>query len=134
MIASGTNTSKGFKVSQREGNQIRTNDEDKDHDTDVTIEVRDKVGHLAARASNTFGQFDDQTSSGPYQLEILNRVDSAALEGGNVLIRVDPKGDDTWRFNFIVELHMDDGSVLTASADGLEVNESTERQQVFGIV
>jgi hypothetical protein len=114
--------------------QFRTNDDDKDHDTNVTIEVRDKVGHLAARASNTFGRFDDQTSSGPYQLEILNRVDSAALEGGNVLIRVDPKGNDTWRFNFIVELHMDDGSVLSASADGLEVNESTERQQVFGIV
>jgi hypothetical protein len=29
---------------------------------------------------------------------------------------------------------MDDGSVLSASADGLEVNEGTERQQVFGIV
>ena len=114
--------------------QFRTNDDDKDHDTNVTIEVRDKVGHLAARVSDTFGPFHDQTNGGPYQLEILNRVDSAALQGGNVLIRIDPKGHDTWRFNFIVELHMDDGSVLTASADGLEVNESTEQQQVFGIV
>ncbi len=114
--------------------QFRTNDDDKDHDTNVTIEVRDKVGHLAARVSDTFGPFHDQTSGGPYQLEILNRVDSAALQGGNVLIRIDPKGHDTWRFNFIVELHMNDGSTFTASADGVEVNESTEQQQVFGIV
>jgi hypothetical protein len=114
--------------------QFRTNDENKDHDTNVTVEVRDKIGHLAARVSDTFGPFDDQTSNGPFQLEILNRVDSAALQGGNVLIRIDPKGDDTWRFNFVVELHMDDGSQLTASADGIELNESTEQQQQFGII
>jgi hypothetical protein len=114
--------------------QFRTNDDDKDHDTNVTIEVRDRVGHLAARMSDTVGPFHDQTSNGPFPLEILNKVDSAALQGGNVLIRVDPKGNDTWRFNFIVELHMDDGSTLTSSADGVEVNESTEQQQVFGIV
>jgi hypothetical protein len=114
--------------------EFRTNDEDKDHDTNVTIEVRDRIGHLAARLSDTFGPFHDQTSTGPYQLELLNRVDSAALEGGKVLIRIDPKGNDTWRFNFIVELHMDDGSTLSASADGVELNEGTEQQQVFGIV
>jgi hypothetical protein len=84
--------------------------------------------------SDTLGPFHDQTSNGPFQLEILNKVDTAALQGGNVLIRVDPKGNDTWRFNFIVELHKDDGSSLTATADGVEVNESTEQQQVFGII
>jgi len=114
--------------------QFRTNDENKDHDTNVTVEVRDKIGHLVARVSDTLGPFDDQTSNGPFQLEILNRVDNAALQGGKVLIRIDPKGDDTWRFNFLVELHMDDGSQLTASADGIELNESTEQQQQFGIV
>src|SRR5215469_11795750 len=113
--------------------QFRTNDEDKDHDTNVTIEVRDRIGHLAARVSDTFGPFHDQTSSGPFQLEILNRIDASALKGGNVLLRVDPKGNDTWRFNFLVELHMDDGSTLSASADGVEFNQDTEQQQVFGI-
>src|SRR5215475_1440219 len=119
MIASGATHCKQQRLEMSILNnasvQFRTNDNDKDSDTNITIEVRDKIGHLAARTSNTFGKFDDQTSSGPFQLEILNRVDSAALQGGNVLIRVDPKGDDEWHFNFIVELHMDDGSVLTAS-------------------
>jgi hypothetical protein len=114
--------------------QFRTNDDDKDHDTNVTIEVRDKIGHLVARVSDTFGPFHDQTSSGPFALEVLNKVDSSRLEGGKVLIRIDPKGNDTWRFNFLVELHMDDGSVLNASADGVELNEGTEQQQEFGIV
>jgi hypothetical protein len=41
---------------------FRTNDENKDHDTNVTVEVRDNVGELVARVSNTFGPFDDQTT------------------------------------------------------------------------
>jgi len=113
---------------------FRTNDENKDHDTNVTAEVRDSGGELIARASDTFGPFDDQTSHGPFQLEVLNQAEKAALHEGNVLIRIDPKGDDTWRFNFITELHFDDGSTLSASADGVELNESTEQQQTFGIV
>ena len=75
--------------------QFRTNDDDKDHDTNITIEVRDRVGHLAARMSDTLGPFHDQTSSGPYQLEILNRVDGAALEdAGNYITKL-PKAEHT---------------------------------------
>jgi hypothetical protein len=113
---------------------FRTNDENKDHDTNVTVEVRDNVGELVARVSDTFGPFDDQTSNGPFQLEVLNRVEKSTVQNGNVLIRIDPKGDDTWRFNFIVKLHFDDGSTLIASADGVELNEHEEQQQTFGIV
>lgn len=113
---------------------FRTNDENKDHDTNVTVEVRDNVDQLVARVSDTFGPFDDQTSNGPFELEVLNRAEKETLQEGTVLIRIDPKGDDTWRFNFITELRFDDGSALSASADGVELNESTEQQQTFGIV
>jgi hypothetical protein len=112
---------------------FHTNDEDKDHDTNVTIEVRDSNGQMAAHVSDTFGPFHDHTNNGPYNLTILNHASKDDLRGGNVLLRVDPVGDDTWRFNFLVDLLFDDGSRLTASADGLEVNEETEQQQTFGI-
>jgi hypothetical protein len=112
---------------------FHTNDENKDHDTNVTIEVRDRNGQLAARVSNTFGAFDDHTEDGPYNLPIVNHSDKSDLQGGNVLLRVDPVGDDTWRFNLFVNLLFDDGSHLTVVADGLEVNEESERQQTFGL-
>ena len=88
---------------------------------------------IVASISDTFGPFDDQTSHGPFQLDVLNHADKAAMIGGDVLLRVDPKGDDTWRFNFIVVLHFDDATALTSSATGVELNESTEQQQTFGI-
>jgi hypothetical protein len=113
---------------------FRTNDEDKDHDTNVTVEVRDRGGELAARISDTFGAFHDQTSNGPYELQVLNGTQKSELKNGTVLVRVDPKGDDTWRCNVEVDLHFDDNSTLTATADGLEYNEQTEQQQTFGIV
>ena len=112
---------------------FRTNDEDKDHDTNVTVEVRDHSGELAARVSDTLGAFHDQTSDGPYELEVLNGTQKSELKNGTVLIRIDPKGDDTWRCNVEVDLHFADGSTLTATADGLELNEQTEQQQTFGI-
>jgi len=112
---------------------FRTNDENKDHDTNVTTEVRDREGRLVAQASDTYGPFDDQTSHGPFDLQILNKEDKSDLDGGTALIRIDPKGDDTWRFNFLLALHFDDGSELSAEADGLELNESTEQTQTFAI-
>jgi len=112
---------------------FHTNDEDKDHDTNVTIEVRAGSGQMTARVSDTFGPFHDHTNTGPFNLTILNHSGKEDLQGGNVLLRVDPVGDDTWRFNFLVDLIFDDGSHLTASADGLEVNEETEQQQTFGL-
>ena len=36
---------------------FHTNDEDKDRDINVTIEVRDSGGGMAARVSDTFGPF-----------------------------------------------------------------------------
>jgi len=112
---------------------FRTNDDDKDHDTNVTAEVRDRFENLVARVSDTFGHFDDQTSNGPFSLELLGQPSKSSVEGGTVLIRIDPKGNDTWRFNFVVKLHFDDGSILSPSADGIELNEHEEQQQTFGI-
>ncbi|TQF02607.1 hypothetical protein E6W39_10445 [Kitasatospora acidiphila] len=112
---------------------FHTNDENKDHDTNVTVEVRDRNGQMAARVSDTFGAFNDHTNNGPYNLSILNHASKDDLQGGNVLLRVDPVGDDTWRFNLFVDLLFADGSHLTATADGLEVNEESEQQQTFGL-
>ncbi|MEW2625501.1 hypothetical protein [Streptomyces sp. NPDC048106] len=112
---------------------FHTNDENKDHDTNITIEVRDNRGGMTARVSNTFGPFNDHTNTGPYNIPVLNHTGKDELRGGTVLLRVDPVGDDTWRFNFNVDLLFDDGSHLTSSADGLEVNEESEQQQTFGI-
>jgi hypothetical protein len=112
---------------------FHTNDDDKDKEINVTIEVRDNEGELAAQISDTFGEFPDQTNNGPFYLQVLNREDKSKLAGGTVLIRADPQGDQAWNFNFLLELHFDDSSTLSSSANGLRLNEKEQQTQTFGI-
>jgi hypothetical protein len=84
---------------------FHTNNEDKDSDSHVTVQVFKNDGDLAAQTDNDFGHFDDHSNNGPYNLEVLNNAPiKSALAGGKVLIRIDPNGHDTWRFNFTLRL------------------------------
>jgi hypothetical protein len=65
---------------------FRTNDDDKNKETNVTVEVRDNLGELAARISDPFGLFDDQTTNGPFNLEVLKQDEKSELDGGSVML------------------------------------------------
>ncbi len=112
---------------------FHTNDDKKDFDTHVTITVRDSNGSVAARISDDFGEFKDHSDSGPFELLIENASSFELLQAGNVELRIDPVGDDRWRFNFVVDLRFTDGSHLTSSAEGHDMDQD-RKQQVFGIV
>ena len=111
---------------------FHTNDDDKDHDTHVTVTVRDHDGDVVARVSDDFGHFPDHSDNGPFNLQIEDPSSQTALKQGSVTIRVDPVGNDTWKFNFFLELIFSDDSRLSASADGLELTDERQ-EQAFGI-
>lgn len=111
---------------------FHTNDDDKDHDTNVTVTVRQADGTIAAHISDTFGHFPDHSDSGPFNLEIFNPGTRGEVQGGNFTLRVDPVGNDTWRLNTVVDLRFSDGSHLNGAADGLELTDERQ-QQSFGL-
>ena len=112
--------------------KFHTNNEDKDSDTHVTVTVRDSSNVIAARVDNDFGHFDDNSDSGPFGVPVRNASSKAVMQTGNVTIRVDPNGHDTWRFNFDLDLLFDDGSHLSGTAAGLELNQN-RREQTFAL-
>jgi hypothetical protein len=112
--------------------RFHTNDEDKDDDTHVTVTINDDNNVVAARISDDFGHFDDHSDAGPFGLEILNASEKGDLQRGAVLLRIDPNGHDTWRFNFFLDLEFSDGSHLSGGADGLELTQD-RREQQFGL-
>lgn len=111
---------------------FHTNNEDKDDDTHVTITLTDGNGVVAARISNDFGHFDDNSDEGPYALSIVNRSRKDLLQRGTITLRIDPNGHDTWRFNFFLDMTFSDGSRLSGGANGLELTQN-RRTQTFGI-
>jgi len=111
---------------------FHTNDEDKDGDTHVTLTVRDVDGLVCAQVDNDFGGFPDHSDEGPFGLIIRNRQRDDLLQSGTFTIRIDPNGDDTWRFNFNLVLTFNDGSTLSGGVQGLQLSEAA-RQQDFGL-
>lgn len=111
---------------------FHTNDEDKDDDSQVEVTVRLMDQTVVASIADEFGHFDDHSDAGPFDLLITQAASRGALKTGSVAVKISPNGNDTWRFNFFLDLLFDDGAHLIAWANGLEVTESRQEQS-FGI-
>jgi hypothetical protein len=109
--------------------KFHTNDDDKNEDTHLTVVVRDEEGNIAARIDDDFGLFRDQSDSGPFDLELLNKSPKGALRSGTVEIRIDPANTDVWKFNYFLDLLFTDESHLTSEAQGLRLSEVDKEQQ-----
>jgi hypothetical protein len=112
--------------------KFHTNDDDKNEDTHLTVVVRDEEGNIAARIDDDFGLFKDQSDSGPFDLELLNKAQKVKLRSGTVEIRIDPENTDVWKFNYFLDLLFTDESHLTSEAQGLRLSE-VDKQQQFAI-
>lgn len=112
--------------------KFHTNDDDKDGDTHVTITVRDANQVIAARVDSDFGHFNDNSDNGPFGVIIKNRSAKSNMEAGNVTVRIDPNGHDTWKFNFYLQLFFDDGTNLGCEKEGLVLSQD-RREATFPI-
>lgn len=103
-----------------------TGDDDKDGDTLVTVRLttNDDNEQDIATLSDLLRGFPNGYASPPYGLSVVNPVPKDQLWGSTrLIIRIDPNGNDTWRFNAYVELTFFDGSRVKAEIDGVELNE-----------
>jgi hypothetical protein len=111
---------------------FHTNDEDKDSDTLVSVSVQNSAATVAAQIEDNFQHFADHSDAGPYDLLLVNPLTRDQLKTGHMIIRITPHGDDTWRFNFFLDLRFSDGSHLFARASRLQLTETFYAQR-FGI-
>jgi len=111
---------------------FHTNGEDKDDDSRVEVTVRLMDQTVVASIADEFAHFDDHSDAGPFDLLITQAATRGALKTGSVAVKIEPNGDDTWRFNFFLDLLFEDAAHLIAWANGLEVTQS-RREQSFGI-
>ena len=116
---------------------FQTNDDDKNDDTRVVVDVdallpRGKT--VVAQIAGEFGKFGNDSEAGPFALCVLvPTVTRNQLKTGSVTIQIDTRGaDDTWRFNFLLDLIFSDGAHLLARANGIELTQDSPPQS-FGI-
>jgi hypothetical protein len=107
--------------------------DDKDRDTNVTIVVRQQDGTIAARASDNFGAFPNNSNNGPYNLVIENNSSKSAMRSGSAEITTNPVGNDRWVFNMDLELQFSDGSKLSVDAENVDLDSERQTSATFGV-
>ena len=102
---------------------FHTNDDDKDNDTLVEVEVRLSDQTVVAKLSDHLGHFPDHSDAGPFVLLMVHPARRSQLRTGsvNILAFATFGHGDTWRFNFVVDLLFDDGAHLLARANGVQL-------------
>jgi aqualysin 1 len=107
---------------------FHTNDEDKDYDTDATVEIYAKNGKLVASAGiGSWQRFANNEDDGPFNLTTLDpSVTMSSLHGGSVRIVIRPNGHDTWRFNFNTRINFSDGGSLSVGRVGVQMSQEHE--------
>ncbi len=112
---------------------FHTNDDDKDDDTEVSVKVRLRDRRtVVAQTSGAFAKFGDNGDAGPFALLVVDPVTREQLKTGNVVFDIIPVGNDTWRFNYLLDLRFTDGGHLLSRANGVELTQD-HRSQSFGI-
>jgi hypothetical protein len=116
---------------------FQTNDDDKNDDTRVVVDVNAALPRgktVVAEIAGEFGTFGNDSETGPFALPVLiPGVTRSQFKKGSVTLWLSTQGsDDTWRFNFLVDLIFSDGAHLLARATGVELTQSSPKQS-FGI-
>jgi hypothetical protein len=112
---------------------FQPNYDDMNDSTTVEVKVHLRDGRtVVAESSNAFATFGNDSEMGPFALLVINPVTREQLKTGHVTIDTLTAGDDTWRFNFLLDLIFSDGGHLLARATGIELTQDSGSQS-FGI-
>jgi hypothetical protein len=84
-----------------------TTNDNKDSDSQLTVQVLNSSGVVKAQAIGFFGQFGNG-STNTVVLRVKPNVKFETLVGGTVRLGFQPNGDDTWKFGYDLSLDFSD--------------------------
>ncbi|MFF3152617.1 hypothetical protein [Streptomyces sp. NPDC057910] len=102
-----------------------TLDDNKDHDTLLTVQVLDGSSRVAASATGFFGEFKDG-SSHAVPLKLRPGFTWDALQTGRLRLNIQPHGDDTWKFGYELDLSFSDGDFAPTVESRLSLSEDNK--------
>jgi hypothetical protein len=105
-----------------------TTDDDKDHDTSVSILVRRDNGEIVARLDDVTGYFaNGSTKTFPIKI-----VPSAPSRGqvlnGTTTVVISPNGHDTWRFDYTLKLEFHGNPPVDKEYKAVVLNEAAKER------
>lgn len=94
--------------------EFKTADKRKKADTRLVVQVFCKDGSIAAKNDpvQTYGEFPHYSKNGPIALVVDTSKAKYDIKGGYHMIRIEPVGNETWTFSYVLTLDFDDGTKL----------------------
>jgi hypothetical protein len=107
---------------------FHTTDDNKDHDTNVVVNVICDSGNVASVSSRFGGEFRDNTDNGPFDMTVLapqpiNRVSGVC----RAELNEQPNGNDEWHFVWWVELRFSSGQTIRSATGSGNVDSDRPR-------
>jgi hypothetical protein len=102
---------------------FHTNDDNKDWDSVLTITI-ERGPDQFAKVDSIMGEFPDHSDSQPFAINVQGTVSKGALRGATTTLKMVANGNDTWRFNYFLDLVYNDGSRQAWSWFGNELREN----------
>ena len=105
---------------------FHTTTDDKNWNTHLSVEVltNDQPRQIAAHIDDDFGQFSDGSDHRLFPLLVNGSCFTRSIIlGGRVRIRIDPNGNDTWRFDYNLTLTFSDGSSVPVPVQDVTLRE-----------
>ncbi len=105
--------------------EFKTGSKGKKSATRVIVQVYCKDGSTAAQNDpvQAYGEFRHFTTDGPFALTVDNSKAKYDIKGGYHLIRIEPAGDDTWTFDYVLTLDFDDGTQLVYARNNRKLSQ-----------
>lgn len=110
---------------------FHTTNDNKDHDTNVVVNVNCDSGTVASVSSNFGGEFRDNTDNGPFGMTVvapqpINRVNGVC----RAELTEQPNGHDEWHFNWWVELTFSNGQTIRSATGAGDVDHDRPRATI----
>jgi hypothetical protein len=102
--------------------RFHTDGDDKDWDTKLSIRVKHRTkGVIAAVEGNYIGCFPNDSwnpPTGAYGLPVKHHIPKGEVSMCYTELEIAPNGNDTWRFDYHLDLHLSDGTTVHYSWGG----------------
>ncbi|GEM_PF-6135470 len=94
--------------------EFKTGARRKRADTRLVIQVYCNDGSVAAKNDpvETYGEFPHYSVNGPIALVVDTSKAKDDIKGGYHMIEIEPVGNETWTFSYVLTLDFDDGTKL----------------------
>ncbi|MGH9065187.1 MAG: hypothetical protein ACRD0L_14695 [Acidimicrobiales bacterium] len=119
---------------------FQTTDDDKREESILDLQLLDKTDNLVARASDSWGKFENNTTNGPFSLTVLDPVALSDLKpGGTFRMAWTPWHDDTlgnsdeWHFNLFADLVFSDDEHVVVDENKLKMGYNYDDVLTFGL-